>query len=104
MLYEVITIVLESEMAALEIINYAQDNNLEIGINYCSFFFKNRFQAAGYRKTLAENLHSEKENITEKGYIRNIHDNKLSYSSYSRTLLLCRCVMLPCACKHSMLH
>ena len=33
-------IVLESELAALEILDFARSENLKIGINYCSFFFK----------------------------------------------------------------
>ncbi|MBN2891739.1 MAG: radical SAM protein [Bacteroidales bacterium] len=72
-------IVLESEIAALEIINFAKEQNLEIGINYCSFFFKNRFQSAGYRKLIATGLKETENDITSKGYIRKIDENKLCY-------------------------
>jgi uncharacterized protein len=74
-------IVLESELAALEILKYARENHLEIGINYCSFFFKNRFQKAGFRKQLTNALATHGEAITEKGYIRNINENLIDYKT-----------------------
>ncbi|HPE77369.1 MAG TPA: radical SAM protein [Draconibacterium sp.] len=74
-------VVLESELAALEILSYAFDNNLEIGINYCSFFFKNRFQKAGFRKQVANALAAPNEIITEKGFIRNYSDSSISYNA-----------------------
>ena len=74
-------VVLESELAALEIINYARGNNLEIGINYCSFFFKNRFQKAGFRNQIAKALATPNEIITEKGFIREQAENKISYKA-----------------------
>ncbi len=77
-------IVLESELAALEIIQYAKQNHLDIGINYCSFFYKNRFQKAGFRKQIANALAEPDEKITEKGFIRNFNENNISY----KTLLL----------------
>ena len=63
-------IVLESELAALEIISFASENNLDLGINYCSFHFKNRFQKAGFRKQMAKTLASAEDEITDNGYIR----------------------------------
>ncbi len=74
-------IVLESELAALEILNYARENNLEIGINYCSFFFKNRFQKAGFRNQIANVLAASNEIITEKGFIREYNENTISYKA-----------------------
>ena len=74
-------IVLESELAALEIINYAHKHNLDIGINYCSFFFKYRFQKAGFRKQLA-NVFSPEEVITEKGFIREMNQNRIAYKTW----------------------
>ena len=71
-------IVLESELAALELINYAQENELNIGINYCSFHFKNRFQKAGFRKMVAQKLYPNAE-ITENGFIRDLTNNSISY-------------------------
>ena len=74
-------IVLESELAALEILNYAKTNQLEIGINYCSFFFKNRFQKAGFRRQIANVLANPDSEITEKGFIREINENKIGYKT-----------------------
>lgn len=72
-------VVLESELAALEILNYAKEKHLNIGINYCSFHFKNRFQKAGYRKQLANKLAEPDDIITENGYIREKTDNTIIY-------------------------
>lgn len=74
-------VVLESELSALEIIDFAHKNNLEIGINYCSFFFKNRFQPAGFRRMLAKTLSTPGSSITEKGFIREFAENSLSYKA-----------------------
>ncbi len=74
-------IVLESELAALEIINYAKTHQLEIGINYCSFFFKNRFQPAGIRTILAKKLDLEQNRITEKGYIHKKNAHEINYQT-----------------------
>jgi len=74
-------IVLESELTALEIVQYAKKHHLDIGINYCSFFFKNRFQKAGFRKQTTNALADPIETITEKGFIRNYHDNTISYKA-----------------------
>ncbi len=64
-------VVMESEIAALEIMNVAIQNNINIGINYCCFQYKNRFQKAGYRNIIASKLINAK-NITKKGFERNI--------------------------------
>jgi len=45
---------------------------LNIGINYCGFQYKHRFQKAGYRAKIASKLISEDEAVTENGYIRRI--------------------------------
>jgi len=74
-------IVLESELAALEILKYAKENHLEIGINYCSFFFKNRFQKAGFRKQITNALAAPGVKITEKGYIRNFVEDSIDYKA-----------------------
>lgn len=74
-------IVLESELAALEIIQYARDRQIEIGINYCSFFFKNRFQKAGFRNQIANVIARPEEIITPKGYIRQNGNNSIAYQS-----------------------
>lgn len=72
-------LVLESELAALEIINAAQGMGLELGINYCSFHFKNRFQKAGYRKMILNKLFPDA-CITNNGYLREYQNNSIKYS------------------------
>ena len=72
-------LVLESEICALEILHYVQEHELPIGINYCSFHFKNRFQKAGYRKTVLEKLKVDNETITDNGYIRILNAHDLHY-------------------------
>lgn len=74
-------VVLESELAALEILHFARKNNLQSGINYCSFFFKNRFQPAGFRRMLAKALATTGSAITEKGFIRQFSENSIGYKA-----------------------
>ncbi|MFB6340284.1 radical SAM protein [Saccharicrinis sp. FJH62] len=75
-------VVLESELAALEIIDYARDNQIDIGINYCSFYFKNRFQKAGFRTRVNTAMGVTGDMLTEKGNIRLISADAVQYSSY----------------------
>lgn len=71
-------LVVESEMAALEIIREAQKNKLEIGINYCSFHYKNRFQKAGYMRIITQKILPDAL-ITENGYIREYNGDSIAY-------------------------
>ncbi len=64
--------VLESELAALQLIKYALDNALELPINYCSFVYKHRFQLAAFRKRNANQVKKAYEDTTESGYIRTL--------------------------------
>ncbi len=73
-------LVVESELAALEILNAAQKNGLEIGINYCSFHYKNRFQKAGFRKIIAQKA-APGAKITENGYLREYDGESITYKS-----------------------
>ena len=73
-------LVLESEIAALEIIKEVQEAGFDIGINYCSFHFKNRFQKAGYRKTITKKIVPDSL-LTENGFLREFDGNTLSYKS-----------------------
>ncbi len=73
-------LVLESELAALEIINKAKELELPIGVNYCSFHFKNRFQKAGYRKIIMRKLFPDAI-ITKNGYLREYTGSSLIYKS-----------------------
>ena len=74
-------IVLESELAALEIIQHAQQLDLPLGINYCSFFFKHRFQKAGFRRRIAGELMADGDFLTERGFIRRSDPNHTSYDA-----------------------
>ncbi len=73
-------LVVESEIAALEIINAAQKAGIEIGINYCSFYFKNRFQKAGYRRIITQKIFPDAA-ITENAYIREYCGDSITYKS-----------------------
>ncbi|WP_372755533.1 radical SAM protein [Labilibaculum sp.] len=74
-------IVLESELAALELINYAKGKGIQIGINYCSFYYKNRFQQAGFRNQIANALADSNDVITQRGFIRSINKDSISYET-----------------------
>lgn len=74
-------IVLESELAALEIMEYAKQQQLDIGINYCSFYFKYRFQKAGFRKMIHQKIEPDAKR-TECNYIRRLDNDYLEYQSY----------------------
>lgn len=65
-------VVSESELAALEIMQHVKDNNLNIGVNYCAFQFKNRFQKAGYRNMVTQKLFPGAM-VTENGFIRELY-------------------------------
>jgi pyruvate formate-lyase activating enzyme-like uncharacterized protein len=64
--------VLESELTAFEVMQFVVENNLPIGVNYCNFQFKHRFQKAGFRGKMAQELKLEKEELTENGFLRKI--------------------------------
>ncbi|PKP10696.1 MAG: radical SAM protein [Bacteroidetes bacterium HGW-Bacteroidetes-4] len=72
-------LVLESELAALEIMHYADKQQLPIGVNYCSFFFKNRFQSAGFRKQISKLLFPEQPTLSQRGYIRKQNPDGIEY-------------------------
>ncbi|WP_297093715.1 radical SAM protein [uncultured Draconibacterium sp.] len=74
-------VVLESELAALELIAYAHDHSIDIGINYCSFHFKNRFQKAGFRNKVATALADDEDLLTQNGYIRRYDGTGIGYDS-----------------------
>jgi len=78
-------LVLESEVMALELIKYATDSHLEIGINYCSFNFKHRFQKAGFRSQIANALAEDSEIINSNGYVRNLDGHNLNYERITVT-------------------
>jgi hypothetical protein len=64
--------VLESEMTALRIIQYAADKNIGLPINYCCSIYKHRFQQTGYRKRFLPFVQERYETSTEAGFIRRL--------------------------------
>jgi pyruvate formate-lyase activating enzyme-like uncharacterized protein len=64
--------VLESELAALELIGHALDSGIELPVNYCSFVYKNRHQKAAARRRGAMFLRKPHEGITGAGYLRQL--------------------------------
>jgi len=74
-------VVLESELAALELITYAREHSIDIGINYCSFHFKNRFQKAGFRNRVASALAKSDDVLSENGYVRQYSNETIGYET-----------------------
>ncbi|MBW1817479.1 MAG: radical SAM protein [Deltaproteobacteria bacterium] len=64
--------VVESELAALELLKHAVERNSTIGINYCSEHYKGTFQEEGLRKRYAPLLLNKAESITGTGFIRRL--------------------------------
>ncbi len=62
--------VLESELTALELVRHGLDRGLALGVNYCSFAYKNRFQGAAARRRAATRIARGHEDVTEAGYLR----------------------------------
>lgn len=79
--------VLESELTALKLIEFVDDNELNIGVNYCAFHFKNRFQKAGFRKKIASKFIEENSQLTENGFLRKIKDKNKYYFISNRNLI-----------------
>ncbi len=64
--------VLESELTALQLIRHGLEQNLELGINYCSFVYKNRYQRAAARGRGSSLSGKHYEELTEAGYLRTL--------------------------------
>lgn len=64
--------VLESELAALEVLQHSLDNNIGLPVNYCSFVFKNRYQAQASRLRNSPFMVKPFETLTANGYIRTL--------------------------------
>jgi pyruvate formate-lyase activating enzyme-like uncharacterized protein len=64
--------VLDSELAALELLRHTVDNNIELPVNYCSFVYKNRFQRLAARRRHAPFVQKPHENLTGNGFIRTL--------------------------------
>ncbi|HYW94967.1 MAG TPA: hypothetical protein VE870_05225, partial [Bacteroidales bacterium] len=64
--------VLDSEMAALEMIRYTTEKSLDLPVNYCSFVYKNRYQALAARNRYAPLMQSQWEHKSSSGYLRSV--------------------------------
>jgi pyruvate formate-lyase activating enzyme-like uncharacterized protein len=64
--------VLESDLAAFELIAFVVEHGIPMGVNYCNFQFKNRFQKAGFRRKMATRLAQAEEELTGNGFLRTI--------------------------------
>jgi pyruvate formate-lyase activating enzyme-like uncharacterized protein len=64
--------VLESELTALALIQYALERVIALPINYCSFAFRHQFQGMGARIRYAREIKAGYEDITPTGYIRHM--------------------------------
>jgi pyruvate formate-lyase activating enzyme-like uncharacterized protein len=64
--------VLESELAALALIQEAATQGVGLPINYCSFVYKHRYQGAAARRRNARFIAKGHETITESGFIRTL--------------------------------
>jgi len=64
--------VFESEMTALRLLQLAEQENAKLPINYCSYVYKQRYQAMAARKRAAAYVCEPFEEITENGYIRRL--------------------------------
>ena len=64
--------VLESELTALELLRCSLDHGLDLGVNYCSFVYKNRFQGAAGRRRAGAQIAKNYEDVTAAGYLRSL--------------------------------
>ncbi len=64
--------VLDSELAALELMDYTHRQKIHLPINYCSFVYKHRFQAQAARLRNGQFMVKNYEYLTENGYIRTL--------------------------------
>ncbi len=79
--------VMESELTALRLIQFALDEGLDLPINYCSFVYKNRHQKSANRKKHAPLVRYPWEEVTENGFIRNVY-TRLSHERQEEVLNL----------------
>jgi pyruvate formate-lyase activating enzyme-like uncharacterized protein len=66
------TPIMESELAALEILKHAVEIKTDLGVNYCSRCYKSRFQGMAHRKRAALFCKDKKPDLTETGYLRKV--------------------------------
>ncbi len=64
--------VLDSELAALEILSFVARSGLPLPVHYCSFVFKHRHQQAAARRRAAQLEKRPLETVTAAGYLRRL--------------------------------
>lgn len=64
--------VLESELTALEMLQFAVENQVRTSVNYCSFIYRHRYQNMGARRRAATAIRKPHETITATGHIRSL--------------------------------
>ncbi len=62
--------VLDTELAALELIRHSLDENIALPVNYCSFTYRNLYQKAAARRRNAALVKKAWEDVTATGFIR----------------------------------
>jgi len=71
--------VLESELAALRLIRYTIEKNIDLPVNYCSFPYKRRFQHAAARRRGIPFVQADQEEVTAAGYLRALSAGGVQY-------------------------
>ncbi len=64
--------VLDSELAALELLRHAVTSGCQLPVNYCSFVYKHRFQGAAARSRAARSGAGGGREVTAAGYLRQL--------------------------------
>jgi pyruvate formate-lyase activating enzyme-like uncharacterized protein len=64
--------ILESELTALELMNHAREQGVDLGINYCSLIYRHRFQSRSSRRRWARLMAKPFEGVTDAGLIRTL--------------------------------
>ncbi|MDY0162570.1 radical SAM protein [Desulfobotulus sp.] len=64
--------VMESEITALRLLRFSRDMDLPLGVNYCGFAYKHRFQQVGLRMKTSPLAAFSDEGLTENGYLRQL--------------------------------
>ncbi len=69
-LHQPLVSIVESELTALKLFQYALDKKIMLSLNYCSSSYKHRFQSKGARMRAAPFVRENFEEVTPAGYIR----------------------------------
>lgn len=64
--------VLETEFAALALINHTLERSIHLPVNYCAFTYRHQFQGAGARRRHSAMIASPLDGVTRTGYLRHL--------------------------------